>query len=385
MRRIVIGVWVLATVGMASPAQAETTGLEQKIDILSDEVDKLRAQLEKQQARGEGGKSGISTTLGGYGELHYNNLDSGKEIDFHRFVLFVSHRFNERTRFFSELELEHSNTENGGAVELEQAFLEFDLGVKQRVQAGLFILPIGILNETHEPPVFYGVERNPVETNIIPVTWWEGGAGMNGEIGAGLRYDVALTSGLKVPTTGSNAYVMREGRQNVSAANANDPAYTARLRWAGLPGLELAAAMNYQRDITQSAAGIAPISALLTEAHAIYSLGSFTIKGLYARWKLGAGDAATGPATGPAPGKDRQMGWYVEPAYKLSKTWGVFTRYNEWDNSAGSANTTDTKKRQANIGVSYWPHPSVVVKADLQNQRGAINDDGFNVGVGYIF
>lgn len=384
MRSTVIGVWVLATVGLASPVLAET-GLEQKIDILSDEVDKLRTQLEKQQASGEGGRSGSLTTLGGYGELHYNNLDSGKEIDFHRFILFVSHRFSESVRFFSELELEHSNTENGGAVELEQAFLEFDLGVKQRVQAGLFLLPLGIINETHEPPVFYGVERNPVERDIIPATWWEGGVGMNGEIGAGLRYDVALTSGLKVPTTGSNAYVIRKGRQNVAEANANDPAYTARLRWTGLPGLELAAAMNYQRDITQSAAGMTPISALLTEAHAIYSLGSFTIKGLYAQWKLGAGDVTTGPATGPAPGKDRQMGWYLEPSYKISKTWGVFTRYNEWDNSAGSANTIDTKKRQTNVGVSYWPHPSVVVKADVQNQQGAIDADGFNLGVGYMF
>lgn len=384
MRRLVIGFWVLTTAGLAIPAQAET-GLDQKINILSDEVDKLRAQLEKQPSDGGSNKRADATTLGGYGELHYNNLDSGKDIDFHRFVLFVSHRFDDRTRFFSELELEHSNTENGGAVELEQAYLERDLGLSQHVQAGLFLLPIGILNETHEPPVFYGVERNPVETNIIPVTWWEGGVGMNGEFSTALHYDVAVTSGLKVPTTGSNAYVMREGRQNVANANANDPAYTARLRWAGLPGLELAAAVNYQRDITQSAAGIAPVSALLTEAHAIYSLGAFTIKGLYAQWKLNAGDAATGPATGPAPGKDRQMGWYIEPSYKLSKTWGVFTRYNEWDNSAGSANITDTKKRQTNIGASYWPHPSVVVKADLQNQRGAINDDGFNVGVGYMF
>ena len=41
------------------------------------------------------------TTLGGYGELHYNNLDGSgggkdkKEIDLHRFVLFIGHEFNE--------------------------------------------------------------------------------------------------------------------------------------------------------------------------------------------------------------------------------------------------------------------------------------------------
>ena len=46
--------------------------------------------------------------IGGYGELHYNNLNSKKEIDLHRFVLFFGHKFSGRIRFHSEVEIEHA-------------------------------------------------------------------------------------------------------------------------------------------------------------------------------------------------------------------------------------------------------------------------------------
>ena len=135
------------------------------------------------------------TTIGGYGELHYNNLRNQKspvdgksgnkdQIDFHRFVLFINHEFNDKMRFVSELELEHSLAGDGapGEVELEQAYIQYDVTEKTAVVGGLFLTPVGILNETHEPPTFYGVERNDVEKNIIPTTWWEGGAMVQHEI-----------------------------------------------------------------------------------------------------------------------------------------------------------------------------------------------------------
>ena len=57
-------------------------------------------------------------------------------------------------------------------------------------RTGLFLLPIGILNETHEPDTFYGVERNDVESIIIPSTWWEAGAGLNSRFANGLSWDL---------------------------------------------------------------------------------------------------------------------------------------------------------------------------------------------------
>lgn len=339
------------------------------------------------------------TSVGGYGELHYNNLkndtngESLNEIDFHRFVLFFGHEFNDDIRFFSELEIEHSGVQDedppgssafDGAVELEQAYLDLDINDNHTARAGLFLVPAGILNETHEPNTFYGVERNLVESRIIPTTWFEAGAGLNGRFGSGFSYDLGLTSGLATPTTGSNAYRIRSGRQFVSEAPANDPAYSGRIKWTGLPGLELAATLHYQTDLTQGL-GAAETSSdgLLFETHAIWQKGAFGLRALYAQWNL----------DGEAPkalGRDEQVGWYIEPSYKFNSKLGAFARYSEFDNRAGSDGPTDSKITQADIGLNYWPHEDVVLKFDYQQQDGGTGDgftarDGFNLGVGYQF
>jgi hypothetical protein len=324
-----------------------------------------------------------NTQIGGYGELHYNNLDSKKEIDFHRFVLFFGHQFTDRLRFFSELELEHSVSGDGqnGELELEQAYVEYDITQNQHVKGGVFLLPVGILNQTHEPPTFYGVERNPVEKNIIPSTWWAGGIEFTGEVFPesipGFSYALSVHEGLD--TNAGNNYAVRNGRQKTSEADANDLASTAQIKWTGIPGVELAAAIQYQQDITQ---GNDPTAgdAWLYEAHANIQRGAFGLRALYAMWDLD-GD---GPKS---IGADEQSGFYIEPSYRITPEWGVFARYNQWDNQAGS-NGNDTEKKQYNAGVNFWPHPDVVLKADVQqqdNEGTSKNDNGYNLGIGYQF
>ena len=66
------------------------------------------------------------TSLGGYGEIHYEG-HSTDQIDFHRYVLFVDHEFNQYTRFVSEFEIEHSFVKDGdGELEMEQGYIEHD-------------------------------------------------------------------------------------------------------------------------------------------------------------------------------------------------------------------------------------------------------------------
>jgi hypothetical protein len=316
-----------------------------------------------------------ATTVGGYGELHYNNLDSGSVIDFHRFVLFVNHEFNENIRFYSELEIEHALSGDGkpGEVEIEQAWIEADFGGNSTARGGLFLVPVGILNETHEPPTFYGVERNPIEKDIIPSTWWEAGAGLSGHGESGFSWDLALHSGLSVQTEGPDAFKIRNGRQKVAKATAEDGAITGRIRWTGMPGLEVAASLQYQGDVTQGELGI---SATMFESHIALQRGGFGLRALYARWDLDGEEAA-------ATGRDDQQGYYLEPSYRFfDDRLGLFVRYSRWNNEAG-LDTED--KKQVNAGINYWPHPNVVLKADYQNQSGRIDDDGFNLGMGYQF
>ncbi|TGD72138.1 porin [Mangrovimicrobium sediminis] len=377
--------------------QAQIEALEKKLadaDRRLEQTDvKVEAtadMVEEQVAAGAGGSGGLGnkTTLGGYAELHYNNLDNNRDggndkdqLDLHRFVLFLGHEFSEKTRFYSELEVEHALVEGGedsGEVELEQAYIEHDLGAHTRGKAGVFLLPVGLLNETHEPDTFYGVERNNVESRIIPTTWWEGGLALSGEFAPGLSYDAAFTSGLKLDAE-EGQWSIRSGRQKVAEADASDPAYTARLKYTGIAGLEVAASLQYQQDLYQGQLND-EVDAVLYEAHIAYQGGPFGLRALWASWDIddGINDFRTGA--------DEQTGWYVEPSWRPLKNLGFFARYSEWDNQAGGGG--DTEYNQWDVGVNYWLEETVVFKLDYQVQEapdGSDEYEGFNLGVGWSF
>ena len=360
--------------------EARLSETEKRLETTGDLVDEALA--------GTGGEDGWwqRTSIGGYGELHYNG-GNRDEIDFHRFVIFFGHRFNDWLRFQSELEVEHADTEKDGAVELEQAFIEADLttgfglrfGENDRhyARAGAVLVPIGILNETHEPPTFFGVERNRIESQIIPSTWREAGAGFKGTFGSGFSYDALVHSGLEV---GSN-FAIRGGRQNFSEAPADDLAATGRIKWTGIPGVELGVALNYQQDITQGARNI---DATLFEAHADILKNGFGLRALYARWDL------EGQSDVKALGRDEQFGWYVEPSYRFDVPQGelgLFARHEQWDTQAGLTGL-DSKSDVTSVGVNYWPVQSVVLKMDYQFEdtpSGTADDDRINLGIGYQF
>lgn len=357
------------------PATAIT---DAEFNNLQNQLEQLAEALEQQNT------SSNTTHIGGYGELHINSLSnpSGprkQEIDFHRFIIFLNHEFSDDIRLFSEVEIEHAFLEDTdtdgttvdtspGALELEQAYLQFDINESQNINAGLFLLPVGIINETHEPPTFYGTERNPVEKNIIPTTWWEGGVMWSGRNNNGFSLDIALTSGL---STGTN---IRDGRQKVAKAEMDHLALTTRIKYTGIAGLEIAASLQQQDDITQDSSDNID-GALLTEAHVIWNIEQLTIKALFAQWNIdGAGAEASE--------KDKQKGAYLEAGYKFTSRVGVFARHNIWDNGG----VGDTEKTQNDFGINYWPHEDVVIKLDYQSQdENAGDNDGINIGIGYQF
>ena len=366
--------------------KAENANLKNKVEETEQAVEAVAEASEQNSSPLFSGKN---TTIGGYGEVHFNNLqdqngDSDKDqVDVHRFVLYFGHEFTDDLRFFSELELEHSLSGDGkpGEVELEQAYIEYDLNEQNSVKGGVFLVPVGILNETHEPNTFYGTERNAVEKNIIPSTWWEAGVAFSGELSHGFSYDLALHSGLDVSKEGTvTSFKIRDGRQKVAEAQANDLAYTGRVKWTGMPGVELAATMQYQEDMTQG--NIADSDGgTLFETHAVIERGPFGLRALYAQWDLD-GDAPK------VAGYDEQDGWYVEPSFRINEHFGVFARYSEWDNQAGDS-SIESEFEQIDLGVNWWPHKNVVVKADYQWQDAESDSakelNGFNLGIGYEF
>lgn len=317
------------------------------------------------------------TSIGGYGELHYNMSlsDNGDQVDFHRWVLFVNHEFSDSVKLFSEFELEHSLAGDGkpGEVELEQAYLEFDaawLNEGLKFKTGLFLTPVGILNETHEPNTFYGVERNNVEKRIIPTTWWEGGIGVSQTTDNGFQFDLNLTSALAVPDG-----VIRSGRKKAAEHDNPELAITGRVRYTGIEGLELATTAQYSASLDAD-----HNAATLVSSHAVYQKGGFQLKALWSSWFYDFG-----------PGIDTQDGFYVEPGYRFETPGGdvgVFARYAQLSYWTGSAEREQT---EYTVGVNYWPHENVVLKADLN--WASSEDDGvdraddntLNLGVGYSF
>jgi len=363
--------------------ESETSTTTEQIAQVDAKVEATAAFVEELQGEGARPAQGWfqRTQLGGYGELHLN-IGGNDVIDFHRWVMFLSHDFSENIRFMSEVELEHSLAGDGqpGEIELEQAYIEFDLAPETRAKAGLFLLPVGILNETHEPPTFFGVERNRVEGEIIPTTWWEAGAALSHRTEQGLAYDFAIHSGLNVPTSGGSAFRIRSGRQKVAQALASDPAVTGRIKYTAIPGLELALTGQWQQDLTQGTFS-ETVDATLFTAHADWRRGPFGIRGLYARWDLG-GNAPV------AIGADEQYGFYLEPSYRFESAIGpvgLFVRYSRYDRMAGDA--IGSANEFYDVGVNYWPHERVVLKADVQftNFASATDDEILNLGVGYQF
>ena len=364
--------------GQVKETEVKVQETEVKVDATADAVE--------QSASGKLSKLAEwveKTKIGGYGEHHFNRFeDKDDKVDAHRFVVFLSHQFTDNVRFFSELELEHSLAGDGkpGEVELEQAYIEWDYTQGHSAQLGLFLIPVGIMNETHEPDTFYGTERNAVEKNIIPATWWETGVMMNGEIAPGLSYSTGVHSGLQVGLDDEGELEsIRSGRQKSANAIANDLAYTARVKYTGLAGLELAATVQYQQDVAQGFF-TEDASGLLTELHAIYKTGPFEVRALWAEWDIDGQEFEDA-------GRDKQDGWYIEPSYKLNEQWGVFVRYSEYNNAAGLSDSIDYEIWD--YGVNYWLTPTVVLKADytdyVNENTGDTDGDAFNLGVGWSF
>lgn len=395
---------------LASPvvyAQDSNAELLAKLEYMQQQIDELRQQLAQTQTQAvetdakveavadviETGSPQVAaaskTTIGGYGELHYNNLSAEdpsrdlESVDFHRFVLFFNHEFNDKTRFYSEFELEHalvadSGGDTPGEVELEQAFVEFDLRPGLHARAGVFLTPVGVLNETHEPPTFYGVERNDVESIIVPSTWWEAGVGLNGRLGSDWDWALTGTSGLNMPTTGSNAFRVRSGRQKVAQAIASDGAITGRLRYMGIPGLQAALTVHHQFDPSQEA-NDGLDDGTLVEAHVDYRHGGFGLRALYAQWHF-SGDAVE------AAGADKQTGWYVEPSYRFSNNIGLYTRYEDIE-----AARDQDHFNQWEFGLNWWPADNVVIKFDYRDRSHDLPNSygrdftGIDIGLGYSF
>lgn len=347
------------------------------------------------------------TTIGGYGEVHYTNAtgpDTPGEVNVRRFVLYLAHSFSERLAFRSELEVEDTKVEGGeegGEVALEQLYLDYTLSPAAIIRAGLVLPPIGIINETHEPPTFNGVERPAFDRDVIPSTWRDIGVGLVGALpgSSGISYRVYFLNGLVASGFSADAGI-RGGRQEGKEASFANPSLTGRLEWAR-PGLRLGGSFWYGGSANQDPAlgtGTFDNAVALVSADARYDVGPFMFRGVVANVSIADADlidAAYGTGVG-----SRIAGGYVEGAYNLLGTLApasaqqlnAFVRHERYNTQAGvpSGVTRDDAlaRRITTFGLSYKPVYNVVFKGDYQlrrNRAGVGEDEQLSLGVGYQF
>jgi len=344
------------------------------------------------------------TTVAGYMDLHFNKAEfEDGRIDFHRFVLLFSHSFTDRIRFVGELELEHAlveGLEEAGELELEQAYIDFLLTRGFNVRAGMMLMPIGIINERHEPPSYYGVERPFVDTFIVPSTWFEVGAGIHGEVGGGWRYRAFLTAPMNAAEFSADEGI-REGRQKGANANLGRLAATGRVEYVGYPGLTIgASAWTGHSGFEFRPIFDVPVS--LVEADARYSRGRVDLRGQFAQtWlgNVGRLNDILALRIGVNPNLGRSMrGFYTEAGYWILSGGdfgdvGTFVRYENFDTQFkmpdGYVGLPAFDRDAWVIGANYWPHPDIAVKVDysiLRSQSSVIEaPNSFNLGLGWWF
>lgn len=319
-------------------------------------------------------------------------------MDLHRFVLFFGHKFNDWISLSSELEVEHAFVEGdeGGEVAMEQAYLNFHFSDAVNLRTGLQLIPMGFLNEIHEPPTFFGVERNEIETRIIPSTWRELAVSLTGQPVPGLEYHVGVSNGLAVGDEFDADKPLKKFRQGGSEASANDLAFYGALNYRGLPGLTLGGSV-FTGNMGQNGAKNPALEgidarATLWDLHAQANIRNFHLRALYARGTISdAGALSNVVSSGSVP--EAFYGWYVEPAYTVwqsgDKKLIPFARYERFNTQdempTGIAADPDSDEQVTTLGMNFYPTANVVFKADYQDFDKVSTNDRWNLGVGYMF
>lgn len=347
---------------------------------------------------GNGSRNGL--TVGGYAQVDYNQPegDNGK-MDVHRLVILFGYKFSDRVQFVTEIEYEHVKE-----VYIEQAFLNYSISNNFNVRGGLMLVPMGIVNEYHEPTTFNGVERPSMDKSIVPTTWREIGVGVTGKFDdASLRYQAYIFNGFaSVNDTkvlgGSNG--LRNGRQKGAESTINTPNLSLKLDYYGIQGLRFGASGYFGR--TQAADDVqeingADVGISMFGLDARYINKRFSARGQYIHGLIS--DADNYNELYETDLGSELKGWYLETAYNLlpltkEQRLDAFVRYEQYDthaatSDAGISRNLGYNRNEWTTGLSYHVAPGAVVKADYQFFDNAVAENKskgqLNLGFGIWF
>ena len=351
--------------------------------------------------------------VGGYGQVDYNqpigngNLNNGN-LDVHRLVLLFGYHFTDRLQMVTEIEFEHVKE-----VFIEQAFLNYRLNNYMNLRGGLLLIPMGIVNEYHEPPVYNGVERPNVDKYIVPTTWREIGTGISGTLpGPSLKYQAYIVNGFSGYDNGPKFRGkdgLRGGRQKGAESIISHPNYSMKLEYFGLPGLNVGVAGYFGKSQStllheldkNDSQGISIADSSVVGTAMIGVDFRYRMKGLHLRGQFIYNSMSNTLQYNSFTGSDlgsSMMGYYLEVGYDVLNGIGVegqkllpFVRYENYNTHMsidGSVAKNDAYNRKdITVGIGYWFTEGAAVKADYQRFSDATGsvDNFFNMGIAFMF
>lgn len=397
--------------------QQELEELRRRIDVLAQEIERMRSgEAEEDLTEDERRALGLApsaaaayrkqqgVSFAGYGEMLYEDyaatLESGThepkgaQLDFLRLILYSGYRFNDRFIFNSEIELEHSNE-----VSVEFAYLDYRLNDTVTLRGGMLLLPMGLVNEFHEPTVFLGARRPETETRILPSTWRENGVGVLGSSGR-MSYRAYVVNGLNA--AGFTPDGLRGGRQKGARAKAADLAVAARVDATLVPGITVGGSVyagGSGQDQYTVSGDVLQVGTTIGELHGQAQVRGFDLRALYARAALDdvAELNAARNLTGLNGIGSAMHGGYAQVGYNLlaARTPAVtLTPYYRFERvnthaevPAGFLADPARELSFQTLGVEVKPVGGVVLKADYQwtSNRADTGRNQVNILLGYAF
>lgn len=363
-----------------------------------------------------GANQNQNLTIGAYGQLEFTQqfADTARHnalLDVHRLVMFMGYKFNKRTDFVTEIEFEHVNE-----AYVEQAFLNYSVTRWMDIRAGLILIPIGIINEYHEPTTFNGSLRPNIDNKIVPSTWREMGAGFIGRFeNLSLKYQLYAVNGFNGYDGGGKFKGddgLRGGRQKGVKSYMTAPDLSAKVDYYGLKGLKLGAALYSGESESKLFEGLWKEDTLknkLAKADSslvgIMMLGfdvRYEWRGLEGRAQYVLANLSNTAAYNKLTGKDlgsSMAGYYVEGGYNVLQSCKntknkliIFTRYEKYDTHADVTEITRNdaySRTDITVGLGFKVANGAVFKADYLNMRNKKSSSTpkhmFNMGIGIWF
>ncbi len=392
-------------------------------------------------------------TVGGYGEAAYSRNfysdnvyrysdpttykddPSHGRFDIPHAVVYLGYDFGHGWKMQSEIEFEHTGTgtamekefteageweseiEKGGEVELEQFWLQKTFCPALNLRIGHIIVPVGGLNNAHEPLNFFTVYRSEGEATILPSTWHDTGFSIWGEAGK-WKYEVLMVAGLDAFMFDRDNFIANGAGSPYEYKVANNYGFAARVDNHSIEGLRLSLSGYYGQSMHNSFPNDMHNTRYAdVKGHTLIGTFDFLYKSknenLIVRGNADYGfvsDASTislikrnlssnnapykkNPVAKNACAVGTEAGYDIlhlfNKAPKDQKLY-VFGRYEFYDSYIPASDQQDytyTDKHRVAIGINYMPVPQIALKLEyserfLKSQYN--NEPSISFGIAYM-